>query len=115
MIYGSAPKPKMGRKAMLIGLAGIPATAIWIPGYMLVSPGFVCPGNIGGFFLCVVIYGWPLIAAILVARRCPDEVRTKCCKCDWQEAYEIVSPNVFATNKVPPPVPLDKDKGEEEI
>ena len=62
-----------------------------------------------------MIYGWPLIAAILVARRCPDEVQTKCSKCDWQEVYQIVSTNVFATNKVPPPVPLDKDKGEEEI
>ena len=52
---------------------------------------------------------------MFAARHCPDEVRIECFKCAWQEVYEIVSPNVFATDKVPPPVPLDKDKGEKEI
>ena len=94
MMFASAPRPRLARKGLVLGLLGIPLTGIWLALFFLLSPVYIYPRGLGGILLCLLIYGWPLYVMILLARRCPEEVRAKCFQCDWKETYRIETPKL---------------------
>ncbi len=78
----------------MLGLLGVPLTAVWLALFFLFSPVYVQPRGAGGIVLCLIVYGWPLYLMVLLARRCAEEVRAKCFKCDWNEVYRIETPKL---------------------
>lgn len=93
-MLGSAPRPKMAKKAIWIGVAGFPLTGLWLLCIWLFSPVYLIPLSGWALTISLFIYAWPLIPMALLARRVPGEVRLKCFKCGWLETFRIETPKL---------------------
>jgi len=94
VVFTGAPRPKISKKAFLIGAVGMGVNVVWVILFVLFSPVYVTPRGELGILICIFIYGWPFYVSLIIARLVPPVVVAKCYSCKHTESYSIVKPKL---------------------